>query len=246
MAKRKPLLNKIQKAVLNNLKPLTEYTLWVRNNPDSRPKRVQVKATKYKQAVDIATSRYRGKWINYSLARKMDLISARAEATKRSAGKDKVAYVILRKDEFVVEKDYKPSKDDVYAKFAKGQEDKEFLESLKPKEKAPASKETQKNNTNIKTSTVMKTKEAPAKKSAAPAKKVSAKKESKPAKKEAPAKRAKYTDGKKVTMTNAQMTAKIKKGYMYFNEQGVNKTKYIPERPNQDLKNENYYEVAPK
>jgi hypothetical protein len=52
--------------------------------------------------------------------------------------------------------------------------------------------------------------------------------------------------GKKVTMTNKEMTAKIKKGFVYRNSTGQNKTKYIPERPNQELVNEDYFESKPE
>jgi hypothetical protein len=158
-------------------------------------------------------------------------------------------------------------------KFRNGIEDKEFTERhAKPENNGKKSKPKKLSHEefealkfqNPKTITVMKNeettpakKEVAAKKAATPAKKVaakkvapakkataSAKKEVSP-KKEVKAKRAKYTDGKKVTMTNKEMTAKIKKGYQYFNEKGANKTRYIPERPNQDLVNKNYYEVAP-
>lgn len=77
--------------------------------------------------------------------------------------------------------------------------------------------------------------------------KKSAKKSAKPAKKSAAKKASGSADwGKKVTMSNKEMTAKIKKGYVYRNSAGVNKTKYIPERPNQELVNENYFESKPE
>lgn len=211
----------------------------------------------------------------YLTKQKMNLATAIKQASKASIDTGKPYYVILdgesKKGECTI--NLAPLGNPIM-KFKNGVEDKEFTErhakpennGKKPKAQKVSHETFESIKNNQKTITTMKTeetttatpakkvsakKEAPAKKAAAPAKKVAAKKVA-PAKKAAPkkeekkVKRAKYTEGKKVTMTNKEMTAKIKKGYQYFNEKGVNKTKYIPERPNQDLVNKNYYEVAPK
>lgn len=183
----------------------------------------------------------------------MDLATAITRAAKASKEAGRPYYIILD--------DKKSGECSVNAapigtpihKFKNGKEDMAFTRSHERIEEKKESKnkvkptvvsheefKTIKEFKNEKTQITMKTKES----SKAAAKKGAAKKAS-PAKKEKAPKRAKYTDGKKVTMTNKEMTAKIKKGYQYFNEKGVNKTKYIPERPNQTLENKGYYEVAP-
>jgi hypothetical protein len=236
---------------------------------------IKVKAINFKRALDKALSRYKHiKYhLPYLTKQKMNLAAAIKLAAKASIDTGSSYYVIIdnesKKGECTINS--VPLGTPIM-KFKNGVEDKEFTERhAKPEKNGKKEKPTvvshndfetikkQKTITTMKnekevTKKVAAKKESPAKKSA-PAKKVAAKKILTPAtkkaaaapkKEEKKAKRAKYTDGKKVTMSNKDMTAKIKKGYIYFNEKGVNKTNYIPERPNQDLVNKNYYEVAPK
>lgn len=145
----------------------------------------------------------------------MDLMSARVEAAVMSNKGGKPAYVILVEDEFEATHTPEPGAD-IYARYVRGGEDKEFLESMQPdtaatESKPAAKKEAKKaniNKTNNMETTTKKTakkatKKAPATKKAAkkaPAKKAVKKAPAKKAaaKKAAPAKKAASNGGKKV------------------------------------------------
>lgn len=122
-------MKKLLNAVLNSHVKSDIYPIFVRNSDKGSWKKIEVKAATYKKAIDIACAKHLNKWLNFTLARKMDLISARVDAAKASKN-GKPCFIVLVKDEFIVTPT--PAKNaDLYAKFVNGGEDKEFIESLK-------------------------------------------------------------------------------------------------------------------
>lgn len=190
----------------------------------------------------------------------MDLITARKRAAKASLDAKRSYYVIYDGEDGECSVNTAPLRGAAH-KFVNGVEDKNYKptkqEEDKPKNKtlpaqsarahklvdAKTAKESAEEDSNEETNNKTKNKmeKVAVKKSA---KKVSGK----PVKKVAAKKAVKSSGdwGKKVTMSNKDMSAKIKKGYVYRNSMGVNKTKYIPERPNQELINTDYFESKPE
>lgn len=192
----------------------------------------------------------------------MDLMTARKRAAKASLDAKRSYYVIYDGDgdgecsvntaplrgaahkfvNGVEDKNYKPTKQEEEKPKSKtlpaqSARAKKLVDAKTAKESAEEDSTEETNITKNKMEKVAVKKKVAAK----PAKKVAAKKSA--AKK---AVKASGDWGKKVTMTNAEMSKKIKQGYVYRNSMGVNKTKYIPERPNQELVNADYYESKPE
>ncbi len=121
-------------AVLDSHVKSDIYPIFIRNSDKGHWKKIEVRAATYKKAINIACAKHLNKWLNFSLARKMDLISARVDAAKASKTTGKPSFIVLVKDEFIVTPT--PAKNaELYAKFVGGSEDKQFIESLKSDDK---------------------------------------------------------------------------------------------------------------
>jgi hypothetical protein len=238
--------------------PIDEDIFIFRSKTRSGRQRIQkIRAPSFELAKEKAILQFSN--VFYFKPKPMDLVTAIDRAKKASKDAKKAYYIILDGEDGECSIGTAPLRGATH-KFVNGAEDKSFFanhakvaqeEYKKPTAKSlPAQSdkakkligqktakesavEDFKNSKNKKETNMEKSKGKAAKKSAKPAKKSAAKKSA-------------ADWGKKVTMTNKEMSAKIKKGYIYRNSAGVNKTKYIPERPNQELVNEDYFESKPE
>ncbi|HKC04605.1 MAG TPA: hypothetical protein VKC54_01930 [Patescibacteria group bacterium] len=239
-------------------KPESDELFIFRSESRSGRQRVQkIRAPSFELAKEKAILQFSN--IFYFKPKPMDLLTALSRAAKASKDAKKTYYIILDGEDGECSIGTAPLRGATH-KFVAGKEDKSFFanhakaaqeEYEKPKAKSlPAQSEKAKKLIGQKTakeSAEEDSKNSKNKKDKSMDKLVAKKSAKKVAKKSAkPAKKNSGDWGKKVTMTNKEMTAKIKKGYVYRNSTGVNKTKYIPERPNQDLVNEDYFESKPE
>lgn len=244
---------------LKKYPPIDEDVFIFRSKTRSGRQRIQkIRAPSFELAKEKAILQFSD--ILYFKPKPMDLVTALARAAKASKDTKKSYYIILDGEDGECSIGTAPLRGATH-KFVNGAEDKSFFANHakaiqegyeKPKAKSlPAQSDKAKKLIGQKTAKESAEEDSKTKnkkeKSMEKGAKKSAKKSAKPAKKSAAKKASGSADwGKKVTMSNKEMTAKIKKGYVYRNSAGVNKTKYIPERPNQELVNENYFESKPE
>lgn len=223
---------------------MTNYIFRVRGQPHI----ITIPSTTFSGALDRILEKYPAKFVVTKYAKNMELLKAREEAKKLSKGGKKV-YIVVDEKNGDCEVGSAPLRGSLY-RYINGKEDEDFVPSTASIEVAKKVSQG-KLKEQIKSGKLkpLKSKTDSAEKESTNNQnnKIMSKESKKPAKKEAPKKSAKSEKdwGKVVNLTNAQMTAKIKKGYVYRDPKGVNKTKYIPERPNQEAKMEGYYEQAP-
>lgn len=210
----------------------------------NKRKAVVIEASSLSNAIDRVTTKHPNKWIRTKHARNvqkhinqqsnMDLINAQKEALKLSKLKKKeLVYVILEEDEFRVTQDVDIDKDDIYSTWRGGAKIDSPHENKLIEEKE---------NKESKTENKMETKtKKSAKKTAV--KKVATKKIAKKAIKKANGTARKFEPGKVLSISIADMRAKMKKGFYYRDPQGVRQTEnYMKTRAKQDYVREGMHE----
>jgi len=241
-----------------------------------RSRLVHVTAKKFSNALSRALSLYPNKFLKTQFAKRMDLVSAQDEAKKlslRSAHKQFV--VLLKSGDFEVENALSiEPKMDIYSVWHKGKKVEGPVAKIKlspqdeeetPVAKAPkraelptkkelskevkqSNKETKQKEQETKTTEIMttKTKKSPAKK-AAPKKLVKAvNKSTTPVKGKKPASIKKIEGAKIVAISIKDMRAGLKKGFKYYDPQGVSQNEtYLASRANQEYIREGMQELKP-